>query len=273
MLRNQIEESNKRNFRFSIGIPILAVAICAWCISIFVFHSSSNGSAGHVVPLVPIMTMERMFNSLDPRMMISFVLMWEIGMTAMMFPALVPVMSVYQSFMIRGKKSVASRAAKSSLFVGGYLLLYCLQGFLVFILVYGAFQLGAILELSSSLSVLGLAGVLFATGFWQLTPLKESCLSKCVSPIGFFVRHAKDGKLGAIRMGAINGFYCAGCCWMYSIVMLVVAAMSLLSMVLLTGLIIVEKAFLGKTKWFKWFSAVIFFSLGSMVIIFPSLLL
>ncbi len=272
MIRNDIKETSSRNFRFSIGLPILGVAIVAWCISVSVFRASSTGSMSAIVSIVPLITMAHMFGSLNPRMISSFVLMWEVGMTAMMFPGLVPVMSVYQNVMIGGGQSVASRATKSALFVGGYLLLYGLQGVLVFTAVHFAFQFGTLLNWSSPFSVVGLAAVLLATRFWQLTPLKERCLAKCISPMGFFLTHAKNGKLGAIKMGAETGFYCAGCCWMYSIVMLVVAAMSLLSMVLLTGLIIVEKGFVGKTTWFKWLSAGIFFIMSGLVILFPSLL-
>lgn len=249
----------------------MAVAMCAWYVSIFVFHSSSTESASRVVTTVPILTMAHMFNSLNPGMLSSFVLMWEVGMTAMMFPALVPVMSVYQRVMAVGKQSASSRLAKSSLFIVGYLLTYGVEGFLVFFIVYGTFQFGSILN-SSSYSVIGLAAVLFGTGLWQLSPLKERCLAKCVSPMGFFLTHGRDGNSGAVRMGAANGLYCAGCCWMYSLVMLVVTAMSLISMVLLTGLIIVEKAFVGKTAWFKALSAGIFFSFAGIILLFPSVL-
>jgi len=56
------------------------------------------------------------------------------------------------------------------------------------------------------------------------------------------------------------------------LVMLAVAAMSLLSMALLSGLIIIEKAFVGKARWFKWLSSGIFFFLAALVITFPSYL-
>ena len=59
---------------------------------------------------------------------------------------------------------------------------------------------------------------------------------------------------------------------MYMLVMLAVAAMSLFSMVLLSGLIILEKGFLGGRVWFRRVSAGIFFSLALLVIAFPSIL-
>ena len=59
---------------------------------------------------------------------------------------------------------------------------------------------------------------------------------------------------------------------MYMFVMLAVAAMSLLSMATLSGLIIVEKAFVGKASWFKWLSSGVFFFLAALVLTFPSIL-
>ena len=113
---------------------------------------------------------------------------------------------------------------------------------------------------------------MFLAGVWQLTPLKEKSLAKCISPMGFFLTHSKSGFSGAFRMGTEHGIYCVGCCWLYMLVMLVVAAMSLLSMILLFGLIIVEKAFVGTVAWFKWLSAGFFFFLAVLVATSPSIL-
>jgi len=46
--------------------------------------------------------------------------------------------------------------------------------------------------------------------------------------------------------------------------------MSLFSMVLLSGLIIVEKVFVGGRRWFKWFSAGAFFLLAALALFFPA---
>ena len=113
--------------------------------------------------------------------------------------------------------------------------------------------------------------ILFATGIWQITPLKDRCLSKCVSPLGFFLLHGRKGLAGAFRMGAEHGYYCVGCCWMYMLVMLAVAAMSIPSMVLLASLITVEKAIVHGAMWFKWASAAIFITLGAAIILVPQL--
>ena len=48
---------------------------------------------------------------------------------------------------------------------------------------------------------------------YELTPLKDVCLGKCRSPLGFLLGSWRDGRSGALRMGAKNGAWCVGCCW------------------------------------------------------------
>jgi predicted metal-binding membrane protein len=185
---------------------------------------------------------------------------------------MIPVMSFYSGMMGKEEGHGSSRLAGLSLFLGGYLFLYGLLGLGLFAAIYATFRLSLILPSLSSLSTGGVAAVLLIAGIWQLTPFKEKSLARCVSPMGFFLTHFKKGPTGAFRMGAEHGVYCVGCCWLYMLVMLAVAAMSLLSMALLSGLIIIEKAFVGRALWFKWLSAGIFFSLATLVAAFPSYL-
>lgn len=261
------------SYKLSVGVPLLVVAATAWYLSAYTLQNFSSMSMGPMGTGLPIATMSGLFSSPDIGGILAFLTVWIVGMVAMMFPAMIPVMSFYSGLEKKGEGVGRSkRFADSGLFLGGYLSLYALLGFGLFAAVYLAFQAGSVLPWLSSLSVAGLVVVLAVTGIWQLTPLKEKSLAKCVSPMGFFLIHLKKGPSGAFRMGAEHGVYCVGCCWLYMLVMLAVAAMSILSMVLLSGLIIVEKAFVGKAMWFRWVSAAIFFSLAAVVAVFPGFL-
>jgi predicted metal-binding membrane protein len=260
-------------FKLSIGVPLLIAAAGAWGLSVILYQASPPMEAGSMAPAIPIATMARMFSAPTILGISSFLAIWMVGMVAMMFPAMVPVMSFYSGLVVKQEANPrVSRLVGPPLFLGGYLSLYLLLGLGLFAATYAVFRLGSALPWLSSLSVMGLAAVLFAAGIWQVTPLKEKMLSECISPMGFFITHAKKGFTGAFRMGAEHGEYCVGCCWLYMLVMLAVAAMSLLSMFLLSCLIIVEKAFVGKSSWFRWFSAGIFFSLGAVILAFPAAL-
>lgn len=52
-----------------------------------------------------------------------------------------------------------------------------------------------------------------AAAVYELTPLKDVCLGKCRSPLGVLLGSWRDGRSGALRMGAKNGAWCVGCCW------------------------------------------------------------
>ena len=220
---------------------------------------------------LPIATMATLFNSPNAATVSSFLLVWIVGMVAMMFPAMIPVISIYARLgSNEGGKTGIRLALPSIVFLAGYLSLYALLGIGLFVAVSAIFRLGALAPWLSQFSLIGVALALFFAGVWQLSPLKEKSLAKCVSPIGFFLTHSKKGPVGALRMGAEHGAYCVGCCWLYMLVMLAVAAMSLFSMVFLSGLIIVEKVFVGGKRWFKWFSAGSFFLLATLALVFPA---
>ena len=65
------------------------------------------------------------------------------------------------------------------------------------------------------------AGFLIAAGLYQLTALKDACLSTCRSPSDFLTRHYRPGRWGAWRMGLVHGAYCVGCCWMLMVLLFV----------------------------------------------------
>jgi predicted metal-binding membrane protein len=69
--------------------------------------------------------------------------------------------------------------------------------------------------------------LLVAAGAYQLTPLKDLCLSKCRNPVQFFMTHWRPGTAGALRMGITQGAYCVGCCWVLMLLLFVVGVMNL----------------------------------------------
>lgn len=76
---------------------------------------------------------------------------------------------------------------------------------------------------------------------YQLTPLKQVCLSHCRSPFDFLVNHWRDGAGGAWRMGWSHGLYCLGCCWILMALLFVVGAMDLLWVAGFAALVLLEK--------------------------------
>jgi predicted metal-binding membrane protein len=83
--------------------------------------------------------------------------------------------------------------------------------------------------------------LLIAAGLYQLTPLKNACLTHCRSPATFLARHWGPGASGAVRLGLLHGAYCVGCCWLLMALLFVGGVMNMLWIAALTALVAVEK--------------------------------
>lgn len=251
-----------------VGFPLLLAAAAAWYLSAFVLQGTSIAMDGGP----PLLSMASMFSMPDALTVSAFLLAWVVGMVAMMFPAMIPVVSMYSKLMVKGERNPrVAGLAGPPLFLSGYLTAYAVLGLVLFAVVYLAFQFGAELQPPPFYANYGLSGVLLVAGAWQVSPLKARALTQCITPMGFFMTKAKKGLAGAYVMGTEHGWYCVGCCWLYMLVMLAVAAMSMTAMLLLSGLIILEKVFAGGARWFKWASASAFVLLAIMVALSPGL--
>ena len=168
----------------------------------------------------------------------AFLAGWVLMMTAMMFPALAPLLSAYVRT-IRAVPSGWVRMGRASALVLGYLLAWALFG----VLAYGAAALMglAAAEVPAAAPWIG-ATVLATAGLYQLTPLKNYCLRHCRSPLGFLLHVSNyKGPLRDIRVGLYHGGYCVGCCWGMMAVLVAVGTMNLAWMVVIALAILLEK--------------------------------
>jgi predicted metal-binding membrane protein len=84
--------------------------------------------------------------------------------------------------------------------------------------------------------------VLIAAGLYQVSPLKNTCLAHCRAPTSFLSRHWRPHIMGALRLGAMHGAYCVGCCWMLMALLVVGGVMNLAWIAALAILVLIEKA-------------------------------
>ena len=164
-----------------------------------------------------------------------FVGIWVVMMAAMMFPSVSPTVALYAR-MRRGRDAVAPL-----LFAGGYLAVWSAAG----VAAYGLFRAGrAVLgdQLAWDSGGRWLAGaILMVAALYELTPAKNACLSKCRSPLGYLMGSWRDGRAGALRMGAGHGAWCLGCCWALMAALFALGVMSIAWTAVVAGVIALEK--------------------------------
>jgi predicted metal-binding membrane protein len=171
-----------------------------------------------------------------------FIGIWVVMMAAMMFPSIWPMVLMYarvqEGRQARGREAPTGATA---LFVAGYLITWGSAGAVA----YGLIEIGESLDLGflawdeAGQYVAG--GVLVAAAIYQLTPLKDVCLTKCRNPLSFILHSWKPGRLGALRMGIEHGAWCVGCCWALMAALIALGVMSIGWMALIAAFIAIEK--------------------------------
>jgi len=167
------------------------------------------------------------------------VLMWFVMMVAMMVPAASPTILLYAQ-VHRHSNGPQSRPPTAA-FLAGYLA--CWLGFA---LVAAGLQIWIVSPTSMALAGrYPAAGLLVVAGTYQLTPFKDTCLSRCRSPALFLSRQYRPGRMGALRLGLLHGAYCVGCCWLLMALLFVGGVMNLIWIAGLTLLVAAEKLLPG----------------------------
>jgi len=197
----------------------------------------------------------------DPISISLFTATWTVGMAAMMFPAITPMVFLYNR-LIRGGDNATQKqkhadenlmveekheynnkpiSLRLTLFVTCYLVVWALTG-IALLLGWSIPMNSLLVENGKERLVDTIFGVvLILSGFYQFSPLKTKCLGYCESPMSFFMRRWRDGVWGAVRMGTYHGLYCLGCCWPYFLLMVALGWMNLLWMGLFAAIIFGEK--------------------------------
>jgi predicted metal-binding membrane protein len=191
-----------------------------------------------------------------------FLGVWVVMMAAMMFPSVSPTVALYAR-MTRRRSPAAPL-----LFAAGYLLSWTAAG----LLAYGLIELGRTLlgdALAWDHAGRWLAGgtVMLAAAY-ELTPLKDVCLDKCRSPLGFLLGSWRDGLSGGLAMGVRHGAWCVGCCWALMASLFALGVMSLIWMAFVAALIALEKT-LAWAKAVTYVTAAVLLVLGVVLIAAP----
>jgi predicted metal-binding membrane protein len=191
-----------------------------------------------------------------------FLGVWVVMMAAMMFPSVAPTAALY-SRMTKDRSLV-----QPLVFVAGYLVTWASVGLVAFAIAEGAGRAAgdAVSWERSGRWVAG-ATLLLAAAY-ELTPLKDACLGRCRSPLGFLLGSWRDGRSGALQMGAKHGAWCVGCCWALMASLFALGIMSITWMAVVAGVIAFEKTIPWR-RVATYGTTALLVSLGALLLIAP----
>jgi predicted metal-binding membrane protein len=162
-----------------------------------------------------------------------FLGVWVVMMAAMMFPSVAPTVALYS-------RMTSDRTAPL-LFTAGFLVAWVAAGAAAFAIARaGGGIAGDVLAWDGAGRWVA-GATLLAAAAYELTPLKDVCLAKCRSPLGFLLGSWRSGRAGSVRMGFRHGAWCVGCCWALMASLFALGVMSIVWMASVAALIAAEK--------------------------------
>jgi predicted metal-binding membrane protein len=192
-----------------------------------------------------------------------FLGVWIVMMAAMMFPSVAPTVALY------ARVTKERSPLRPWLFAAGYLLTWATAGLVAYAVGVTVTRiLGDTLAWDNAGR--GLAGAtLIVAAIYEVTPLKDVCLGKCRSPLGVLLGSWREGRSGAVRMGAKNGAWCVGCCWALMASLFALGVMSVSWMAFVAALIAVEKTVPWRQRVVAYVTSTVLLVLGVLVLAAP----
>jgi predicted metal-binding membrane protein len=194
-----------------------------------------------------------------------FLSVWVVMMAAMMLPSVAPTVALYSNL------KHARALGAPLLFTSGYLLVWSAVGLGTYLLA----RIGA--ELSGDVLAWDRAGrwiagaTLLMAAAYELTPLKDVCLGKCRTPLGFLLGNWREGLSGAVNMGVRHGAWCVGCCWALMASLFALGVMSIVWMAVVAGLIAFEKL-IPSRRAATWGTAAVLIVVGVLMLFAPDVI-
>ena len=164
----------------------------------------------------------------------TFAAVWSLMMAAMMLPSVTPFASLYS------RTFTADRATRTTALAVGYLAAWSIAA----LPAYGLAWLADRALAGHPDAATALAVTIFAScGVYQLTPVKDRCLARCRSPLGFVLHLGSyRGRARDLRAGLYHGAFCLACCWALMALLVAFGLMNVVAMVALAAVVLMEKA-------------------------------
>jgi predicted metal-binding membrane protein len=219
--------------RFVVLMALFILCVLSWLYIIYLYNQMYPMNMDAFLFAMP------MTSSWSWTDFVLLFLMWFVMMIAMM-PSVAPLVLIFTSIN-RKRQQQKNPFVSSGYLISGYFLVWAAFSLFATILQW-LLQRASLLnpEMITTSRILG--GIIFIlAGLFQFTPLKNTCLNTCRSPMGFIHQYWKDGKSGAWRMGIQNGIFCLGCCWILMLLLFVSGIMNIVWIAIISLFVLIEK--------------------------------
>jgi predicted metal-binding membrane protein len=154
---------------------------------------------------------------------------WTAMMALMMAPTVAPWVVTYDR-VLGAHDALARRVSSAALFALGYLA------------AWSVFAIGAaFVQLATDAPAQYAGAILVGAGLFQLSPMKQACLSHCRNPLTYLLMRWHGGPSSGLRLGFLHGLYCLGCCWALMLTALAMGVMNVTWMAALALMTFVEQ--------------------------------
>jgi predicted metal-binding membrane protein len=199
-----------------------------------------------------------------------FIADWLVMVVAMMLPTALPMILTFHRVQAANRQP-QDAFVSTWVFVAAYLAVWAFAGLAAYVgMRAGEAAIRRVPLTAAAAAQVGGATIVVA-GVYQLTPLKDVCLSKCREPLDFIVTAWRDGATSALEMGLLHGAYCLGCCWLLFVVLFPLGIMNVGAMAAVTLIIFAEKTLLWP-RLAPYATAGVLVLYGALVITSPQLL-
>ncbi len=162
---------------------LVALTLVAWTYLVVLSLGTSAGNMslmgmGAMVDMTNDGSMIRAFQPWTPVTFALMLFMWWVMMIGMMVPSVAPVILLYAAVQ-RKKLPDENPVLRTGLFTFGYLLSWLAFSMMATLLQWYLGRVALLSPTMVSASVYLTAAIFAATGLYQLTPLKRTCLANC----------------------------------------------------------------------------------------------
>lgn len=236
------EAADPRRSLLAVGAGAAVLLSVSWAYVIYMAWGMENMDAVADSLLMPVMI------GWDGRDLLLVFFMWTVMMIAMMLPSAMPLLLLITRIN-HGRFTRNKALLRTCVFALGYLAMWTGFSALAALAQWGLLEARLISPMMESASPWLSVALFAAAGAYEFTPLKNACLARCQSPLGYVMTGWREGISGAFAMGLRHGAYCAGCCWLLMALLFVFGVMNLAWIAALAVLVLLEKL-LRRPAWF-----------------------